>query len=449
LGLAAFLGSPLSRLVLRPAYDRMAVRAIARHYFPLSRAWAAALAAEGDADRLAAAIPAYAKDRRAAEKALSRLAPRTAAYETAVRQWEDAFFGPGSAPAGTLAEIEHARALASQALMLGRLGFLGARLTRGFPKVAWSMADHGAVERRHGPRLAAPAAAFPMTEMPRFEASKVISGPRFDTHWLRASSEVGGASDTLWARVERPKGKGPHPVLVFTHGICMETEFWLEEGGPAQGLAASGVAVVRPEGPYHGRRRREGSFGGEPVFAQGPMGMLNYFEAHVRELGQLIAWARAEFGSPVAVGGVSLGALSAQLAVAAATHWPEDMRPDAALLVTSSASVVEAAMAGSLPRAIGAVDVLAREGWSRDRLEPWAPLLQPGDDQSLPGEKIVMLLGRRDTITPYAEGEALVRKWRVPEANLFRHDLGHFTASLSLYRDASPFDRLRAVMGEG
>jgi hypothetical protein len=448
LGLAAFLRSPLSRLVLRPAYDRMAVWAISRHYFPLSRAWAAALAAEGDADRLAAAIPAYAGRRRAADQALTRLGPRIETYEAAVRRWEDAFFGSALPDAGALADIERSRALAAQSLMLGRVEFLRHRLAKGVPPIAWSMVDREAVELRHGRRLAAPAAAFPAAGVARFDTSRVITGPRFDTHWLRTPSDVGGESETLWARVERPHGEGPHPVLIFTHGICMEMEYWLEEDGPAQRLAASGLAVVRPEGPYHGRRRRTGYFGGEPVFALGPMGMLNYFEAHVRELGELIAWARAEFGGPVAVGGVSLGALSAQLVVGAAAHWPPEMRPDAALLVTSSASVLEAAVAGSLPRAIGAADILDREGWTRDRLEHWAPLLQPGGAQALAGEKIVMLLGRRDTITPYAEGEALVRKWQVPDVNLFQRDLGHFTASLSLYRDPAPFDRLRAVLNE-
>ena len=448
--LAAFLRSPLSRLVLRPAYDRMAVLAIARLYFPLSRAWAAALAAEGDAERLAAQIPGLAGRRRTAEKALTRLAPRIEAYETAVRRWEDAFFGAAHENASDLAEIERARALAAQALMLGRLGFLRAHLTKGFPAVAWSMADFDAVRRRHGPRLIEPAAAFPPSpeEQPRFETSRVIAGRDFDTHWLRAPSDVGGEDDTLWARVERPRGGGSHPVLIFTHGICMEMEYWLEEDGPSQALAASGIAVVRPEGPFHGRRRRKGFFGGEPVFAQGPMGMLNYFEAHVRELGRLIAWARAEFGGPVAIGGVSLGALTAQLVVGAAAHWPAEMRPDAALLVTCSASVLEAAVAGSLPRAIGATDVLAREGWTRDRLETWEPLLQPGTAQALAGDRIVVILGRRDTITPYVEGQAMVRKWQVPDVNLFQHDLGHFTASLSLYRDPAPFDRLRAVLTE-
>ena len=242
-------------------------------------------------------------------------------------------------------------------------------------------------------------------------------------------------------------GAAPCPALVFTHGISMENEFWREEDGPAQLLAAEGLAVVRPEGPFHGRRRRAGFFGGEPVFALGPLGLLDYFEAHVRELGRLIGWARAEFGGPVAVGGVSLGALAAQLAVSAAAHWPAAMRPDAAFLVTGGASLMEVALSGSLPRAVGALEALAAGGWTPGGLVAWMPLMEPGRDPGIPPDRIVVLLGRRDTVTPYAEGVHLARRWKVPDDNLFVLDLGHFTASLSLYRDLAPFRRLRAVMG--
>ncbi|NIV50130.1 MAG: hypothetical protein GWN46_26755, partial [Gammaproteobacteria bacterium] len=50
----------MAGLILRPAFDRLAVPAIARLYFPLSRAWAAALEAEGDVARLIAAVPELA-----------------------------------------------------------------------------------------------------------------------------------------------------------------------------------------------------------------------------------------------------------------------------------------------------------------------------------------------------------------------------------------------------
>ena len=442
-----FFRSPLSALYLRPAFDRAAVPAIARLYLPLSRAWAAGLAAQGDGQRVDAEFPELAGRRRTVARARRRLAPRARGFAAAAAAWEAAFFGGGEHDPTGLALMEEHRARAAQALMLGRVDFLPAHLVKRFPAIAWSMAGPEAVARRHGPRLSAPGAGFPLAdEPPAMEVSRVIEGPEFDTHWLRAPGSVGGTADTLWARVERPHGAGPHPALIFTHGICMETEFWQELGSPATRLAASGFAVVRPEGPYHGRRRVAGSFGGEQVMAHGPMGLLDYFEAHVRELGILTGWARETFGGPVAVGGVSLGALAAQLVASAAGHWPAAMRPDGYFLVTTSDSMASVAMEGCLPRALGAPRVLAAHGWSRATLEQWQPLLDPGEKPAVAPDKIVMVLGKRDRVTPFAEGQRLVRRWGVPEANVFLRDLGHFTTSLGLYRDPAPLVRLGAIL---
>ena len=331
--------------------------------------------------------------------------------------------------------------------MFGRLDFLSAHLAKRFPAIAWAMAGNDEVARRHDQRLSAPRARFPLPdEPPAMEKSLAIEGPEFNTHWLRAPSAVGGNHDTLWARVERPYGAGPHPVLIFTHGIFMENEFWQEPHSPAKSLAASGLAVVRPEGPYHGRRRVPGWFSGEQVMAHGPMGLLDYFEAHVRELAILTGWARQTFGGPVAVGGVSLGALAAQLVASAAGHWPAAMRPDAFFLVTTSDSMMNVAMEGSLPRALGASRILAAHGWDRDSLAQWQSLLDPIETPTVAPGKVVMVLGKRDEITPFAEGQRLVRRWGVPEANVFLRDLGHFTTALGLYRDPAPFARLCAVM---
>jgi len=447
LDLSAFLRSPLSGLVLRPAYDRLAVSAIARLYLPLSRAWAGGLDADGDVDSLMSLVPQFAGRPRRAAKVLRRLAPRAHEFYAATTDWEAAFFGGSEQEPAALSLMEERRARTAQALMLGRLDFLPAHLVNRFPAIAWAMAGQDEVVRRHGHRLSAPSAQFPLPEEPpAMESSHVIAGLEFDTHWLRAPTTLGESHDTLWARVERPHGAGPHPVLIFTHGICMENEFWQEPNSPAKSLAASGLAVIRPEGPYHGRRRVAGSYGGEQVMAHGPMGMLDYFEAHVRELGVLTGWAGETFGGPVAVGGLSLGALTAQLVAGAAGHWTAHMRPDAFFLVTTSDSMVNVALEGSLPRAVGASRMLTEHGWSRDSMEQWQPLLDPMERLAVAPDKVVMVLGKRDEITPYAEGQRLVRRWGVPEANVFLRDLGHFTTSVGLYRDPAPFARLRAVM---
>jgi hypothetical protein len=57
-------------------------------------------------------------------------------------------------------------------------------------------------------------------------------------------------------------------------------------------------------------------------------------------------------------------------------------------------------------------------------------------------EDVVMLLGRRDTVTPFPSGLALARTWGVREENLFLRRQGHFSASLGLMRDPAPYERL-------
>src|SRR3546814_2104258 len=75
----------------------------------------------------------------------------------------------------------------------------------------------------------------------------------------------------------------------------------------APALTRKGLRVIRPEGPWHGRRRMPGCFGGEPAMAQGPLGLLKLFAAWGAEVAVLIDWARRKGSGPVALGGVSLG----------------------------------------------------------------------------------------------------------------------------------------------
>lgn len=445
--LCAILRSPLSKLVLRPGYDRLAVPLLARVYFPLSRLWAIGLDARCAPDPVIAAVPGLARRRRRLAAALDRLARRAAAYEVADRCWRDVFFGTAEADADALAAVEDRRVTTAQALMAARATFLPLRRAACLAPFGWDVPEAAEVERRHGARLARPETAFVPPPCPGVAVSRTVAQDGYRTFWLRMASAVAGRPDTLWARVEQPPGPGPWPAVIFTHGICMETDFWRDNGSLAAGLARSGIMVVRPEGPFHGRRRLSGTFGGEPVLARSPLGLMDYFEAHVGELAWLTAWARAAAGGPVAVGGVSLGALTAQMAVSAAHHWPAEARPDAAFLVTTSASLMAVTMEGSLTRALGIPALLRGAGWDRDILARWMPLLEPATVPAVPPERIVAVLGSEDEITPYASGTDLMRTWRVPAENVFVRRLGHFSAALGLYHDGTPFQRLREVLG--
>jgi hypothetical protein len=56
------------------------------------------------------------------------------------------------------------------------------------------------------------------------------------------------------------------------------------------------------------------------------------------------------------------------------------------------------------------------------------------------------VLGKRDRITPFASGERLVERWRVPEENRFIWDRGHFSVPLTLMRNDAPFRRLKEIL---
>jgi pimeloyl-ACP methyl ester carboxylesterase len=436
-------------LVLRPWFDHVALRAIARCYFPLSRAWAAGLASGESVERFWAELDRTGAGRgRSRDRAvgfLARLAARRVAYEAAAARWEAAVFGAGPGAAEALVAAERARRDAAQRLMSARLGALPLHLARPLPAVRWEVADPATVEARHGLRLRDPDRAFASPEAPAVERSRALPGAYGREHWLRFPSPVLG--DMAWARVYEPARTADPPSLVFLHGIGMETEFWNDIADEVSGLAQGGVRVIRPEGPWHGRRRPEGWYGGERATGLGPLGLIELFQAWVAEVAVLVAWARATSRGAVALGGVSLGSLTAQLAATAARGWPAACRPDALLLVATTGRLADLAERGSLARAIGLPARIRAAGWSETEIERWLPLLEPRGAPVMPGANIVMLLGRCDDLTPFDGGAELARRWGVPEANLFQRRQGHFSVSLGLGHDPAPLARLTALLG--
>jgi hypothetical protein len=447
---ARLMRSPLGGLVFAPWFDAVAARAIADWYFPLSRAWAAAITARGAITRFAAESGAPPHPAWIVRGAVAETARRWRRYEAANARFEDAFFGaPGAAP-GALRAAQEAREAKAQDVMAARGLFVAAHVMGPFPAVRFDIAERTEVERRHGARLAAPASAFaPPQAPPAPQRSATVAGRDHTTFWLRFPAPVESLGDMAWARVAVPSEAKPRACLIFTHGLAMETEFWRGLAGPPSALTEGGIVLIRPEGPYHGRRRTKGHYGGEDLVARGLLGLLDYFHAHVIELGLLVAWARHEFGVPVAVGGVSLGALAAQRAALASRHWPAALRPDGLFLVTPSASITTAALTGSLPRAMGVPAALRDAGWDDESLARFASLIEGEGLPPVDPGRIVATLGARDDITPHAEGLRLVRAWRVPAANVFARPRGHYSTSLALLRDPTPFLRLAEVLGQG
>jgi len=436
-------------VVLRPWFDRLALRAIARWYFPLSRAWAAALACGGSPEQFIAITYADGARGRVSADRVRRLietaAARRAAYDAAQAEWEALLFeAPASAPADLVA-AQLRRQSAAQTFMESRRFGLRLHLAHAVPPVRWDIVGPDDMPARQQARLVDPAAAFPAPPPQPVAQSHRVPAAHGRVSWLRYVSPVLG--DTAWARVAEPAGSGtdPVPTLIFLHGIAMEPEFWRGTPDLTSGLARQGLRVIHPEGPWHGRRRLDGWYGGEPAMGRGPLGLIELFEAWVAEIAALIGWARQQ-GGAVAIGGVSLGALTAQLAATAARQWPASARPDALFLVTTTGDLVHMADNGSLSRTIGLPARMQAAGWDHGGLVRWAPLQEPRGAPAVSAEHIVMVLGQADDLLPYAGGRDLARRWGIPAANLFVRPQGHFSVSLGLGRAPQPIARLVSLL---
>ena len=159
----------------------------------------------------------------------------------------------------------------------------------------------------------------------------------------------------------------------------------------------------------------------------------------------MVAWCRARLGGPVALSGLSLGALAGQWMAVAARSWPADARPDLLFLMVTSGAVVDLAARSSLARALGIPRRIERAGWDEAALDRLAGRIAPTEAPVMGADRVVMLLGRHDDLTPFEGGLDLARRWGLPPENLFLWPYGHFSAPLRLSRDPAPLRRLVAL----
>lgn len=428
-------------LLLRPWFDRLALGLVARLYFPLSRAWAAAAGAEGELARFWDGIGGPRGQRLVAEHGLRATGQRLAAYEAAEAAFQAVAFGGGG---GDLAGLTDARADAAQSFMMARGFFLPLHLAARIPPVRLEVAGPAEVEAAQGTRLSGARPAWPWPEPAAVESSRAFERDGCRSFWLRFASPV--TAEPCLARVEEPALGPALGTLLFLHGLGMETEFWKELADPYKPLVRRGLRIVRPEGPWHGRRRPPDRYGGEPLLGKGPLGLIETFQAWVAETALLLGHLRRERPGPLAVGGVSLGALTAQLVLAAAADWPSAARPDAGLLIATSGALDDLAERASLCQAVGLPASLGAAGWDEASLRRVLPLIAPLGLPALPPERIVMVLGASDDLVPYEGGAALAERWAIPPANLFVRPQGHFSVSLGMMNDPEPIERLRGLL---
>jgi pimeloyl-ACP methyl ester carboxylesterase len=447
--LSRLLRSPFGAPLAHPWLDPASLAVLARGYLPLSRLWAAANIAEGSVDRFVEAVPLARLgrfDRAVVARALADTDVLRLAAAAAERRWADAFFAEGAPDQRSLAALELARFKTAHAHMAARRRFFRI-LRRDVPAVRWATPTPAEVEAIHGVLVRRPeqVCALP-AELPMPRESHAVDVPGCRLSWLRFASPSARIGDTAWASVHSPVGVTDPPTLIFGHGIGVEAELWRGTVDLVERLVAMGVRVVHPTLPWHGRRMKPGSYGGEPFLATAPLGALDLVMAASQEIATLVGWARATSAGRVAVGGVSLGALIGQLVTSRSGQWPAALRPDAAYLVTHSGSLAGVALEGMLSRRLGVPEALARTGWTGPAVARWLSLIEPGPAPAIAPERIVSVLGTADRVTPYADGRALARRWSLPDRNLFVYRQGHFSMPVWLLRQDAPLRRLLAVL---
>lgn len=439
------LRSPLGALLRQPWLDAAALRLLTSAVLPSSRLWASAEAAGFDTERFVAANPRL--DTRLARWWLSATLADLAAQHRRMRNTETKaieLIDPAAPPAA-LAAAEVARIAASQPYVLGRFRFV--ELAPFVDAVAYAIPPEEALVARFGAFEGDPAAAYTLpATTPQVIASRPFSIGRATTRLLRFAPPTRDVPGPVLARVIEPEGVADPPSYVHCHGIGIDAQQYDSIVDDIASLVAAGIRVVRLVLPWHGRRRAPGTWSGEPVLATAPLGPLALCAAAAQEIAVILAWLRGQGSRTVGVGGISLGAFAAQLAVAHSARWPAAMRPDAAFLANTATRLDRIAIEGELSRRLGLDRALAQAGWIPERLTRWRVFTDAARSQPLDAGRIVVALASEDEVAPLADGMALADAWRIPSANLFVRRLGHFTLPLALAGDGGPLARFAAIL---
>jgi len=441
------MASPVGEVLARPWLDKLILVSLKRLFFPFSRLWAAARAANGDVEAFAEAGPLTRdiRNRRKLRRALRIFERERANINSVEFFWRENFFGPRDVPEQHLSSLEEARLHARSRFNATRRHFRYLRhwlATTVYP----SFATPQEFEETYGVEGEAFEELFAPPEiMPEVHRSRSVATASGRDYWIRFKSPAPHLGDDVFARVHEPAGVENPPTLIFGHGICVEFDHWRNLVDPIAMMPRWGIRVIRPEGPWHGRRVPDGYYGGEMFLSRAPMGEFDYFTAQHREWAVLTDWARRTSSGPVAFGGSSLGAQSAQMASIRARGWPKHLQPDALFLMTHCEHVGDVATDSDLSDIWGLHEPLAKLGWRKEMQKDWLAKLDPPGAPVMPPERIVSVLGRQDRVTHYASGQRLQEKWGLPDENRFSWPCGHFTVPLRLGRDASPIDRLQAI----
>ena len=435
-------------LLARPWFDRITLHALKHVLFPASRLWAAAQSADGELEQFARAVPLTAPDPdpKKTTRALVAIAQARIAAEAMDAEWHRVFFGPTESTALHRRATEGARLDLRHANHATRWG-LRATHRASLPRARLEIQSPAAVAAIYGnDRTMFERLSAPPVHMPDVTVSQTLPTSLGADYWLSFASPSSRLGDVVYARVHEPAHSINAPTIIFGHGICVEFDQWKGLLDECRALVERGFRVIRPEAPWHGRRAPLGYFGGERTIAAFPMGMLDSFAGALQEWAVLADWVRQRSTAPLIFGGSSLGAMTAQLAASRSDSWPKSARPDGLFLVTHTGDMASAVLDGALSTLWADPKDVERAGWSRHTARAYLMMINPTDPMPLPGHRIVSILGRRDKILPFDSGQQLVQRWKVPAANSFIWDRGHFSVPTTLIRTTAPLDRLAQVV---
>lgn len=435
------LRSRAGSLIARPWLDRSVAYLLENWFFPLSRLWAAARAAAGDVDEFIRQVP-LSEPSRSQRKRIARALDqfercRLKAFSTE-HLWHDYYFGEAQVEDIRLPIVEEMRLDFRTAYNMTRRAFRPLRkLVLSSVRMTPPTPDE-VVERfgENGEQFEA-LFALPAT-LPDVEVSRPLPTATGVDRWIRFASPSRSLGDMAYARVHEPANVENPPTLIFGHGICVEFDHYHQLLDEVSELTRQGIRVIRPEAPWHGRRVLPGHYGGEQLLSGLPTSMFEFLAAQHQEWATIINWARETGDGPVAIGGSSLGAQSAKAIAVRACTWPERLRPDALLAITHSQHMYEAALHGSLSDIWNLGDSMRAQGWHRDTEQHWLGKLDPLGKPCMPGDRVVSVIGDRDTVTPTALVNSQLDLWDVPTENRFHFDRGHFTVPLGLIHDNTP-----------
>lgn len=444
-----FFRSPAAPLFTRPWLDSVTLKLLERYFFPLSRLWALARAAEGDAEHFARGLEAdrlTPRERDRITKTLSHFERARMKVTMVERLWHEYLFGDLEVPGDRLLIAEEMRLDARTSYNVARRSFFFLRARIGSSvKLNPSTPDQAAECFGHSGEHIETAFRLPCA-FPDIDASRSIPVPGGRDYWLRFASPSPVMADTVYARVHEPSGVPNPPTLVFGHGICVEFDHYHNLIDEIAGLTRLGIRVVRPEAPWHGRRVLPGHFGGEQLLSTAPIGFVDFLAAQHREWAVLVDWSRRTSSGPVALGGSSLGAQTAKSIAMRAVAWPKKLQADALFLVTHTEHIAQTALESALSDIWNLSGALHEAGWRRDLARAWLMKLDPSGAPCMTPETIVSVTGTEDAVTFEPAANRQLDSWGVPARNRFSYRRGHFSIPLGMLRDTEPLARLSEVL---